>query len=644
MKKQIKPIIFISFVIIYLEIIFKVLILKNIGIYDVLYTILFSIPSILLINIICNIFKEKPAKIIMIVISSFITLYFLIQVVFFKLFSVPFSFSTIGLAENALDFTDIIANAVKSYFIYIVAFVVPLILFIPIRNKITFERYSIKKILIMTGVLILIFAVSIGIVNIDKKDIYSPYNLYYKIDAPEKNIKMFGLLTATRIDIKRTVLGFEDNLIIQASNTAEEEPQNIEYGYNELEIDFEQLKSSTSDKNLSSAFEYIENTVPTQKNEYTGYFKDKNLIFILAEGFNSIAVNENLTPTLYKLTNSGFVFENFYSPVFLSTTGGEFQATTGLIPTQATLRLWKETKPTISFALGNSFNKIGYTTNAYHDWTYNYYSREKTMPTLGFNSYMGIGNGLEKLMDRKWIPSDIDMMNVTTDFYVGNEKFTTYYVTVSGHAPYVLGPGNSIAYKNKELVQDLNCSSSVKAYIATQIELDRALETLINKLEEAGKLDDTVIALVGDHYPYTLPVDEINEVSTYERDEIVEVNRSNFILWNSKMKEPIKIEKVGSQIDVLPTLLNLFGIEYDSRLIIGQDILSDKEGTAIFSNRSWVSDLGTYYSATGTFNAKEGKEIPEDYVSMKNLEVANKFTMSNLFIKYKIYDIIFNEK
>ena len=610
MKKQIKPIIFISFVIIYLEIIFKVLILKNIGIYDVLYTILFSIPSILLINIICNIFKEKPAKIIMIIISSFITLYFLIQVVFFKLFSVPFSFSTIGLAENALDFTDIIVNAVKSYFIYIVAFVVPLILFIPIRNKITFERYSIKKILIMTGVLILIFAVSIGIVNIDKKDIYSPYNLYYKIDAPEKNIKMFGLLTATRIDIKRTVLGFEDNLIIQASNTAEEEPQNIEYGYNELEIDFEQLKSSTSDKNLSSAFEYIENTVPTQKNEYTGYFKDKNLIFILAEGFNSIAVNENLTPTLYKLTNSGFVFENFYSPVFLSTTGGEFQATTGLIPTQATLRLWKETKPTISFALGNSFNKIGYTTNAYHDWTYNYYSREKTMPT----------------------------------FYVENEKFTTYYVTVSGHAPYVLGPGNSIAYKNKELVQDLNCSSSVKAYIATQIELDRALETLINKLEEAGKLDDTVIALVGDHYPYTLPVDEINEVSTYERDEIVEVNRSNFILWNSKMKEPIKIEKVGSQIDVLPTLLNLFGIEYDSRLIIGQDILSDKEGTAIFSNRSWVSDLGTYYSATGTFNAKEGKEIPEDYVSTKNLEVANKFTMSNLFIKYKIYDIIFNEK
>ena len=48
------------------------------------------------------------------------------------------------------------------------------------------------------------------------------------------------------------------------------------------------------------------------------------------------------------------------------------------------------------------------------------------------------------------------------------------------------------------------------------------------------------------------------------------------------MEEPIYIDKIGSQIDVLPTLLNLFGITYDSRLIIGQDILSNKEGIAIF--------------------------------------------------------------
>lgn len=602
MEKKFKPICYIGFLVLYLEIIFKILVLKNMEFGDIIYTIIFSIPKILFLTLICSPFKEKGSKIAMITVSCIITLYFLIQLIFFKLFSVPFSFSTLGLAENALGFTDIIADAIKSYFFYILAFIVPLLLFIPIRKKINFEKETMKRIYIIGIATVITFTVSICTIRINKKGIYSPYNLYYKIDAPEKNIKKFGLLTATRIDLKRTIAGFEDNLIIETNTKEIEGP--IEYALNTMAIDFEELKNNTSDKKLVDVYNYMESIEPTSQNEYTGYFKDKNLIFILAEGFNSIAVDENITPTLYKLVNSGFVFENFYSPVFLSTTGGEFQATTGLIPTQATLKLWKEDKPTIAFGLGNTFTKNGYIANAYHNWTYNYYSRDCTMPTLGFNSYLGLGNGLEKFINYEWLPSDIELIEETTGFYTNSDKFVTYYVTVSGHAPYVISMGNSIAYKNRELVKDLEYSNTIKAYLATQIELDRALELLINKLQEAGKLENTVIALVGDHYPYTISVDEINTISDYKRDEIVEVNRSNFILWNSEMKEPIKVEKVGSQIDVLPTLLNLFGIEYDSRLIIGQDILSNKEGIAIFSNRSWVSDLGTYFSGSRKIRTK----------------------------------------
>ena len=131
---------------------------------------------------------------------------------------------------------------------------------------------------------------------------------------------------------------------------------------------------------------------------------------------------------------------------------------------------------------------------------------------------------------------------------------------------------------------------------------------------------------------------DINSISTYERDEIVEVNRSNFIIWNSEMEETIKIDKVGSQIDVLPTLLNLFDIEYDSRLIIGKDILSNNDGIAIFSDRSWVTDYGTYFAADERFVAKENVSIPDGYVDVVNQSVSNKFTMSNLFIKYNIYE------
>lgn len=638
----------VAFVIIYLEMIFKIVVLKSVRIDGIMFTLLFSMQIIMVLNLLCNVFKKKVSKIILIISTIILTFYFSVQAIFYKLFSVPFSFMTLGLAGNALDFTSIIKDAILQNWFTLLLIAIPLILIICLHKKIQFNQFNRKRIGIWLLSIVMYLIILVGVIFIDSKGVYSSYNLLFNINAQEKNIEKFGLINSTTIDLVRTIFGFEEKAVIENDGIdevkngeqnevdSEEVNEPEEPTYNELDLRLEELIAQTSDEGLKNVYEYIANKKPTNKNKYTGYFKDKNLIFILAEGFNSIAVDENLTPTLYKLVNSGFVFNNFYTPVFLSTIGGEFQATTGLIPTQNILNLWKKNKPKISYALGNSFRKIGYTANAYHDWTYTYYSRHDTMKTLGFDSYMGIGNGLEKLMDSKWIPRDVDMMNVTTDFYTSEDKFVTYYVTVSGHAPYNYGSGNSTATRYKSETENLPYSTPVKAYLATQMELDRALETLINKLNEKGILDDTVIALVGDHYPYTLSIDQVNEVSDYTRDEVVEVNRSNFILWNSEMDEPVKVDKVGSQIDVLPTLLNLFGIEYDSRLMMGQDILSDNPGVAIFSNRSWVSDYGTYFSSGKEFVPKENVEIPEDYVGEMNREVANKFTMSQSFLKYNI--------
>lgn len=634
----------ISFIIIYLEMVFKIVVLKSVGILDIGFTLLFSIPNIMILNLLCSVFKKKVSKIILIISTVILTIYFMIQAIFYDLFNVPFSFMTIGLAGNALDFISIIKDAILQNWFSLLLLIIPMILLICLHKKIRFNKFNGKNIGIWILTIIVYIIFIIGIVLVDSKGVYSSYNLLFNINAQEKNIEKFGLIDSTGIDIIRSIFGFEEKAVIdnnEEKNEEEnkiEEPEVVEPTYNELDLGLEELIAQTDDEGLKNVYEYINSKEPTNKNKYTGYFKGKNLIFILAEGFNSIAVDKNLTPTLYKLVNSGFVFNNFYTPVFLSTTGGEFQATTGLIPTQNILNLWKKNKPQISYALGNSFRKLGYVANAYHDWTYTYYSRQDTMETLGFDSYMGIGNGLEKLMDGKWIPRDVDMINVTTDLYSSEDKFVTYYVTVSGHAPYNFGTGNSTATRYKEDVQNLSYSTPVKAYLATQMELDRALELLINKLEQKGILDDTVIALVGDHYPYTLTIDQVNEVSNYERDEVVEVNKSNFILWNSKMKETINVNKVGSQIDVLPTLLNLFGIEYDSRLIMGQDILSENPGLAIFSNRSWVTDLGTYFSSERNFVPKQDAEIPENYVSDMNRKVANMFTMSQSFLKYNIYE------
>ena len=633
-----KVIYVILILIIYLEMLYKAIILKSGSVIDILYTVLFSAQIILIINLICNLFKEKISKIILMVVSTIITIWFGTQAVFFNLFSVPLSFSTLGLAGGALGYVDVVIEIIVKNILIILACLLPLILLFVFNKKIKFEQYNKKIILIFFAIILSITGLKVGAIHIDKNDIYSAYNLCYKIDAEEQNIKKFGVLTSTIIDLKRTTFGFNEKLVIEASTNIGSEKTETKIEYNQVDLNLKEKKEQTSNKTLKSIYEYIESVEPTNKNKYTGYFKDKNLIFILAEGFNSIAVDEKLTPTLYKLTNSGFVFNNFYSPVYLSTTGGEFQATTGLIPSQSILSLWKSNSPEISYALGNSFSKAGYTANAYHNWSYTYYSREKTMKTLGFDSYMGIGNGLEKLIDSDWLPRDVDMIDVTTKLYTNEDKFVTYYITVSGHAPYNLTGGNSTALRYKEQVKDLPYSNSVKAYLASQIELDRALETLIKNLEEANVLDDTVIAVVGDHYPYTLDMKDINSRSSYERDGVVEVNRSNFIIWNNKMKDTIKVDKVGSQVDVLPTLLNLFDIEYDSRLIIGQDILSNNEGIAIFSDRSWVTDYGTYFAADKKFVSKENKDVPDGYLDRINQSVSNKFTMSNLFIKHNIYE------
>lgn len=645
-KRKINLGIYYTFLIIYLEALTKIFIVKNPG--NLLYTLLFSLPFILILYIISNLFKAKGNKIISIISSFIITFYYVFQCIFFRLFSVLFSFNSLGMAGNVIEFKDMAINAVIKNLSIIVIYFLPFILLIVLQKKVNFTRAKIRNIILSFGFTLLIFGISLFSIRINKKEIYSAYNLYYNINNEIKTTEELGLLTMTRLDIKRLIFGFDATItnyqkpveiIENIENNVPEEPT-IPITYNEINIDFDELINNETNNTIKKILNYFKTSNPTNKNTYTGMFKDKNVIFILAEGFNMIAVDPELTPTLYKLTHEGFVFNNFYSPVFLSTTGGEFQAMTGLIPTQEVLSNWKKYTPTIKYALGHSFNNIGYKTESYHNWTYTYYNRNKTMPTLGFNDYMGCGNGLNKLMSCSWLPSDVDMINVTLPLYSDYARFATYYVSVSGHAPYNFGGGNSNALKHKELVKNLPYSNSVKAYLASQIEFDRAIEALIKGLEEKGILQDTVIAFAGDHYPYTLSIDEINEVSDYKRDEIVEVNHSNFVIWNSEMSEPVIVDKVGSQIDILPTLLNLFGIEYDSRLIIGKDILSDEPGLAIFSNRSWVSDYGTYKN--GKFTLKDGEYLENinEYVNYINNQVSNKFTISNQIIKYKMYDYI----
>ncbi len=585
------------------------------------------------ISLICGLFSEKANKIIYRIILFIISFWAIAMLVYKNIFSVFFSLEMFKLADQVMDFWKDALGLIAKNIVYIIILLIPFIMTFIFNKKISFQRKNRKKILISLLIVIcLVICFKLSLL-IKKNKTYSSYEIYYKINDQSLSIERFGLNIATYLDIKKTLSGFEEQVSLIKPKTKKE--KEIVYEYNNLDIDFDNLINTTNDSSIKQMHEYFNNEVGTLQNQYTGLFKDKNLILFMAESFNEIAVSEELTPTLYKLVNSSFIFDNFYTPVNNSTIGGEFQELTGLFANNSILRTWRNGKNYYPFGLAKVYKDEGYSTYAYHDHYYTFQDRNQYLKALGFDNFKGCYNGLEKLINCKlWPESDVDMINATFNDYINDDKFMVFYASVSGHGGY--NWGNSMAAKHKSEVANLPYSEPVKAYIAAQIEFDRALEVLITKLEEAGKLDDTVIAFVGDHYPYMLTLDQMNEAASYKKDEVIEINRSNFALYNSKT-DNVHISKIGSEIDVLPTIYNLFGIKYDSRLIIGKDILSTEPGLAIFNNRSWVSDYGKYFANSKKFVPNEGVEVADDYVDTMNKIVSNKINMSKLIIEKDYY-------
>jgi phosphoglycerol transferase MdoB-like AlkP superfamily enzyme len=204
--------------------------------------------------------------------------------------------------------------------------------------------------------------------------------------------------------------------------------------------------------------------------------------------------------------------------------------------------------------------------------------------------------------------------------------------------------GNKLAQKNWNLVKDLPYSEAVKSYMAGNIELDRALQLLIERLTAAGKLDDTVIVITPDHYPYGLKdnLAEVSKITGVDRTDPFEMYHSDLIIWNSAMST-VKVDKYGSNPDVLPTLLNLFGIEYDSRMIVGQDLLSDSEGLVTLANRSWITDTGRYNSITGESRDNNSNLLDEKYIEKINNVVDNQFKISDLILENNYYEKVFKQ-
>ena len=628
MKKIIKNNLINIYLLTFLELIFSLLMFDDYSIETLVNILIYVLFLSLIITLITSMFSSKINRLINCIIYMFICLIFAFQFVMKNSMGTFMSLDMFSLTDQAVDFLGEAFNIIFSNLYSIIISFLPVCFLIIFRKRINFYFDKKDKLYLFSYIVIIpIVALGYGLyINSSKNDLISFYNLYNDIDNNSLNVQKLGVIPAFELDLYRTIFGFEDKVdYVNNNNTLNNDTLSYDRNILNLEID--------NDANNNIKF-YIENNYGTKKNEYTGMFKDMNLIFVVAESFSTIGIRKDLTPTLYELTNNGFVFNNYYVPYYLSTIGGEFQADTSLYPSTSTLDIWKSGNNSFPYGMGNSFKNANYNVYAYHDHDGYFQERYKYLKAIGFDKFRACNMGLDINCD-VWPESDNEMIEESYLDYIDNDKpFFVYYMTVSGHMDYNY-KSNYIANKNKLLVEQLKFSTSSSAYLATQIELDRTLENLINKLEEFNKLDNTVIVLTADHYPYALSLDEINELSEFKRDSLFEINHNSLCIWNSKLNRR-EIDKVGMSTDVLPTIYNLFGINYDSRLFAGNDLLSDGDGLVILNNRSWITDKGRYNSVTGKYSGLED----ERYIKSINQTIQNKIAFSNSIMKNNGYKYI----
>ena len=626
-------------------------------------------------------FKRRVNGVLTKVLAVVISLVYVVEMIAKKILQSYYPLSTAGTAaENRLtDYADVIVSTVVSSIPILLVFFLPAILLFVLGGRFTgYERFDVRFAgLVLAGAVVL-HLLGLGVVHLPWSGDLTPRMLYGMDTNIDDQVEQLGLWNMLRLDVKHMIFpvkndldadfsgigGLGDNSSSAASSGDASEPDPgpvIDTSPNVMDVDLAKLSAETSNKDIKWLADYFNSVTPTKKNEYTGMFEGYNVIQLVIEGFSGYVIDPELTPTLYKLTHEGFIFNNYYTALhFTSTSNGECQTLLGLYPKNGnpiTMKRTGELGTNCYFSLAQQLAREGYEVLGYHG-NYDMYGRLASHTNLGYD-WRQYQSGLELEMGETkplWPQRDSYVIEASVDDYINSDKpFHVYYLTISGHMPY---SNNRIVAPYRDTVRALPYSETTQNYVATAMEVDKALEVLLDKLEAAGKLDKTLIVATGDHIPY-FNVDTLEELSgrkfgsSADMEALKESNidfdvyKNSLILWSASMEEPVEVDKVCCQVDILPTLSNLLGLEYDSRMLDGSDILSDSEGLVVFTSRCWKSDKGFYNRYTGEFTPAEGvtmtAEEQESYVSAMKKLVGYKLDSTPLIIENDFYDYVFGQ-
>ena len=574
-----------------------------------------------------------------------------VQLVYHCIFGDFMPVSQIGMGGNVVvNFNSQLLYGIRQNLLKILLLLLPLIAVILClalrRGQALKLRLRWKQTMASFAVLLALLLTVTGLMYVGRDNAFSVYRTFTNVNtSTDSSYKKIGMLATTAQELRYMLFSGSGSIMITPSslNISDVPRTYSSNSYNVIEsIDFTALADSTDSDILKATDEYLANATPTRKNNYTGLLKDYNLITICAESFCPWFISEELTPTLYKLSHTGILFENYYGTFQSVTTNGEYTMCMGLYPDMSRTKTDSSFNVAgtnyLPFCLGNALKGMGYQAWGYHDYIGDFYNRNITHANMGY-TFKAADSGLDIKID--WPSSDLEMMEASVDDYINSgEPFHAYYMTFSGHYQY--NWDNAMSAKNSDAVKDLPYSEPVKAYIACNLELEYALEYLMQRLEEAGVADKTCIVLTNDHYPYGLTEDEYNELAGQTLDTTFEKYRNSFICYVPGLSENIVVDEYCSTADILPTLLNLFGVDYDSRLLAGTDALSSGLHVAVLSDKSFLTKTFRYDAGTETvIPADESITVSDGLVKTYRLYVDSRFQLSGNILNSDYYAHVF---
>lgn len=684
--------VFFSAAFIYMELLFHIAIYHGID-SNIMHPLTFAIACGLTLSALTSFWHRIANAITAYTIWGIFTVYYIAQFVYYKIFRTFLSLVSIGGAHDAMNFKSVLFSTLGANWYVILLFLLPLICLVLLnRLKFTFDRGRIgesngvlKGVILQTASSAVMWIAAICLLAVHGTGAYTPYSLFHGRYVLELSMNKLGVIMTTGRDCTvmitksnsdKTFELAESALDIQGrsnsmsslssdkenqnSKSSDNESSNSASGSNSTEssepqyvpqidenINFTQLYNSTDDDELKSITAYFSGVQPTYTDEYTGMFKDYNVVFVTAESLSTYGISKEATPTLYKIYHEGFEFTNFYNPLWYhSTIDGEFANCLSQYPASSKWSFEESADTYQPYALGNILNSQGYKSYGYHDFDATYYDRTSTHPNMGYTTFKAIGAGLD--IPDHVMYSDLECIEAVYNDFIDDDHFNMYLMSFSGHLPYNYD-NQYICQKNREEAESLlsgkGYSDEAVAYVAAQMELDKALEYLMNKLEEAGKLDNTLFIVAPDHYPYGLSDGVYNELAGKDiEDDDFELHRNQFGIWCSSMGKPVVVDKLCASIDILPTVLNLLGADFDSRLLAGRNILSNSDELVIFADQSFITDKIKYDASTGeTIYLVPESQVPDDYLDSMIAEVENRLYISDEVIGTDYFSFVYGK-